>query len=219
MVLIVNGVCRYALNQSYEARTVVNIVDMQIDTTGSIMSRETAVFNQAGQLINAWVDQMLPALSDDLVFDSVSWVDLDEPDGSTGSRVTTSEHSLPLPGQSAAGTFPGNVSMLVTKQIEGNRARRNGRMYVAGLNESVTGIGDPNRIEAATVTAFQTRVSDFQSQIESGPAGADSYDSQMVVTHITERDAEGNPTAGVYSPVVSLIPNALLATQRRRLRG
>lgn len=219
MPLVVPGVARFAVNQSLEGRAVVNVLDYRIDTTGSTMSREDAVDGQAGSIIEHWVAQFLPVMVDDLTLDSVSYVDLNTADGVTGSRLNGGGTSLPAAGLSTDPPLPANAALLVTKQAPSGRGRRNGRMFLAGLEEQFTSISNGNRLEEADRAGFETRTQAFLSGTNELDTLGTAFSSNMVVVHITARDASGNPTLGDSSVVQSLIPDALLATQRRRLRG
>lgn len=219
MPLIVPGVCRYTINGAFGGgRDFANIIDMAIDTTGTNTARDDAIFDQAGVIINQWVNDVLPVLSGSHRFDSVSWVDLDEADGSVGERITTDTESLPQFGGIVGSSLPANTSVLVSKVTTRSRGARNGRMYVGFVAESHTSGPAPNQLDAAPLALWQTAFDNFKSNVEQEGA-LNEYQSQLNVVHVTARDAAGNPTAGVGTPVSELEVQAVLATQRRRLRG
>lgn len=218
MALIVPGVARFTLNQTYMGNNVANVLDYQIDTTGSTMSREDAVAAQAQDLAAAWQVRIEPIISDELILTSVTWVDLDEADGSTGTFTSGGGVTLPSEGNVASAPFPGNVSLLVRKQIQGNRARRSGRMYLCGIAESFTAVDEPNIVDAANLATINSALAGFRDDTNNLDTLGTAFESFLSVVHVTARDSEGNPTAGVHSVVSSLAADPLLATQRRRLR-
>jgi hypothetical protein len=219
MSLIVPGVVRFNINQSMGGRVVVNIIDMFMETTGSTADRAGAINDQAGVLINQWRGDLQSTSDDSLVFNSVSWVDLDSAGGSVGSRVQSGAITLPLGGTGVGDPIPPNTAMLVTKQINGGRLRRNGRMYMAGQRESVTEPTNGGLFTTAWVTTVNTALANFLGNINQTVTGVFTYTSAMSVVSITGRDADGNPTTGVHSVVTALVAQRLAATQRRRLRG
>jgi len=202
---------------------VANIIDMFIDTTGSSTLRNDAIFAQAGVLVNQWKVDVLPKLSVLYTFERVSWVDLDEDDGSTGQRTTSTGITLPLPGGDSLTPFPANVAVLVKKITDGGRGRRKGRMYIVAATEPETSSTAPNIQDPTVVTALQTSMNSFLGNVNQD-AGTFGYGSRMCVTHILTREpptkpgVPGAPLTGDHKNVNSLQVDNLLATQRRRLR-
>lgn len=220
MALIVPGVCRYSLHHTFGEREVVNIWDMRIDTTGTITDRAEAIEDQAGILINQWTADIMAELANNLIFTSVSWVDLDSATGSVGSRTSSGTVTLPYTGQVTAGEAAApNLALLVKKVAEAQRGARSGRTYLCGLTEGMTTDADPTRVTSGQLALFQAAVSDFLTNVDQSTGAAGEYDSSSVVVTTTSRDASGRPLTGIGRDIVSLQPQALLATQRRRLRG
>lgn len=211
MPVVVPGVCRFAVNQRYGPQEVINILDMQIDTTGTIDSREEGIFNVAGDIINNWMDHISAQGVQGLVVENVSWVDLDSEDGSVGSRNSTSAWTLPDTEGYVGNGFPGNVAVLVTKQVRGTRTSRNGRMYLAGADEAQTTAAAPSTLTASAITSYNAALALFLSGINDAE-GLDDITRQLVVVSGAET---ASPT---YNPVENLTVQATLATQRRRLR-
>lgn len=213
MALIVNGVCRYSLVGFFIDRPWVNVLDFQIDTTGSTENRDDVIYNQAGNILNAWVDHLAQGISDECVLTSVDWVDLDSANGSTGSRIATSEYTLPDAGTVTDAPASGNVALLVTKATASARGARHGRMYRPGVTEVQT---NGQEITPGMATSAKTQFDGFLSQVntDSGIIGVGAS-ARLVVVHTTGP----NPQTGTYSPVTNLIVEPRLATQRRRLRG
>jgi hypothetical protein len=212
--IIASGVCRYSVNGSYQGHDVVNIVDMKIDTTGTPSDRGVACFDQAGIIINEWSDSILTKLAPQYSALSVSWVDLDDAEGSTGERSTTSEDTWPQTGGNASSAFPGNVALRVNKNIIAKRGQRQGRMYLCGIAEGFSSTAEPNMIVPGNVAELNTALASFLGDInqEQGGGVGTSYSSEMVVLHTA---------AGLYtdfSVVQSLTCDQYLASQVRRIR-
>lgn len=212
MALVVNGICRFAFEGFYIDRPWVNICDMQLDTTGAIYDRDDWAFQTAGRLINGWVDHLADRVSESLVLNQVSWVDLDSATGSTGSRTVTSEHELPEAGFHPAEPLPGNLSVLITKNTNAGRGTRSGRWYQAGLTEPQV---VDNSLIPATVDMWQDSFNAFKTYIEEPSDPIGGAQRHMAVVHTTG----DNPQTGTFTTVDSLTVNPRLATQRRRLRG
>lgn len=226
MAFVVPGVARFAVNQTLEGRSVVNVLDYDIDTTGSTMSRADAVQGQAESIINQWVAQFLPVLVSSLTLDSVSFVDLDSATGVTGSVLSDGTTTLPAAGSIVTSSLPGNTSVLITKQVTSARGRRNGRMFLAGGYEGMTQAANGNVLEVADRAGFQTRADAFLANTNELDGVGTAFSSNMVVVSVLTREAPpagstgpGAPLTGEGSVVQSLVVDSLLATQRRRLRG
>lgn len=224
--LVADGIARYAVNQAYNGRAVVNIFDMKIDTTGTITDREEACFAQAGNLMNAWVDIIVPLLADQLVTNSVAWVDLDSLTGSVGARTSTTTTTLPAPGGTSSAKMPGNVAIRVNKQTSGGRGTRQGRLYLCGVNEASTDPNNPNSPNAGWIAQLQPALDDFLDAIRGENdvfLGNAAYTSQLHVIHTTSefisKNVYGPPEFVSSSPVTALTVDPILGSQRRRLRG
>lgn len=225
MAFVVPGVCRFAINAVFSGREVVNILDMRIDTTGTGTDRIDAIIDQAKVIIESVTDHLTPVQTNDLTYNSVSWVDLDEDDGSTGE---TSEGNgavtWPDAGNITTGPTPSNVAVLVTKETTRLRGHRNGRMYLCGVPEADSNDAAPNDLGGGALTSWQTAVDDFLASINQD-GGSPDYDSRLCVVHILTRGpvvppAElGPPLTGDSRDVEALVVQTRLATQRRRLRG
>lgn len=214
MPLVVAGVCRFALNQTFHGRDVVNIVDMDIDSVGELSDRNDAITDQAEVLAKQWSDDVMPDLVSDLVLVSVSWVDLNSEDGSTGSFSGSGGTALPHAGGVDNNPSSSNVSILVTKQTSSGRGSKNGRMYVCGLPEAYTTRADPNHIDSGFLATLQEDFDAWLTNINQD-SGVDPplYNSDLNVVH---NAAGGTPS---HTKVDDLNVQGLLATQRRRLRG
>ncbi len=216
MPLTIPGVVRYAMNGTSLGRAIVNVLDYKVDTTGSSGPRDTAVFDIAGILINQWVADIMLSMSSIYVFNSVSWVDLNSAGGTTGARISTASNSLPKSPLASGETLPGSVTILHTKQTISGRGKRNGRMYLSPvLEQSSSG----NSVPAASLDVFKTRATAFLNNTNQTNPVTQDYTSRMVVAHILSRDLQGNPLTGDSTDVTAFVPQALVASQRRRVRG
>lgn len=219
MAIIVPDVARFSINQTLEGRAVVNVIDMQIDTTGSTMSRDDAIVNQAKSILTEWDTYGRVNQVDDLTADSISYVDLNSASGITGNLAASATVTWPKAGSKTGSPLPANTALLVKKQTPSRRGARSGRMYVAGIPEEDTDTANGNRLSSAFQTSFTSSMAAFKSGVEELDTLGTAFESWLVVVHITARDASGNPTAGDYTRVDTLVVDGLLATQRRRLRG
>lgn len=224
-MFVVPQVCRFQINGILVNRTCTNVLDMQIDTTGSSMSRLEAIQDQAAIIVQEWEDSILPLLVDDYTAQSVGWVDLNSASGSTGETTTGSGAATwPTAGSVSTAPLPGNTSALITKQILAERGRRNGRMFMAGLSEAASSDVNPNTLTAVFLDAAQDALNAFKGDVEQSDPGPTEYTSRLAVVHVLTREPPvtpgkpGNPLTGDFKPVNNLVLAATLATQRRRLR-
>lgn len=212
--IVAPGIARYSINGTLDGQPVVNILDLNISDIES-GSREECVAWAAGDVLNQWADHVLPLVTSEYRFDSVSWVDLDSIDGSTGERSSTDGTTLPQPGGDAGACMPGGVSLLVRKIGSGGRRERNGRFYIAGISEGVTALGEVNTVNAGFVTIANAAFEALRSGLEgaeSSPGFGVNYTSSPNIVHTVN---------GVYvgkSRITSMQVDDRLATQRRRQR-
>jgi len=226
-MFIVPGVCQFTVKGTYQGRNVANVLHYFIDTTGSTKSRETACFEMAGVVINQWKADMMTYVGNAYTFTEVSWVDLDSANGTVGSRTQTATTTLPFSGAYGTSGMPGNVSILVRKNLNGRRGVRKGRIYIVGAIESDTAASLNNTLSPTMVTNWQTKVTNFHGNSNQTDQGPLEYNARMCIAHILTREPPpadkpwlpGNPLTGEAIEVNSLSVDATLATQRRRLRG
>lgn len=220
--LIWDGICRFTVNGTFSGRNVANIFDMRIDDSGLGPTRAERIVTQAGDIVNAWCDNILPLVANDYTFTSVSWVDLNALDGSTGSVTTGGDETLPQNGASTEDPLPPNVAALITKVAPGGgRSTRNGRTYLVGLRETQMDPGAPTRLTGAARGFIEAAMEQFSSDISNSEAG-EGWDSNMVVLrtrNIAEPDEEPNIVAVGADDVTAMTCDIVVATQRRRLRG
>jgi hypothetical protein len=233
-MFVVPDVCRYTVHGTIGGRQTANILDYKITASGVVTAtRPEAIDAMAGIIINEVRDSWLPRISNLWSFNSVSWIDLNTPDGVTGERNSSGAYVLPKPGTSALSAMPPNVSILVRKVIDRKRGAKNGRMYIPGVTEGETPTGASGAMDSTPVTAWQTQMTAFLGDTNQtgGIIAGQPYDSKMVVSHILTREppkklytdgsvaVPGDPLTGEGLVVRSLLVQSLLATQRRRLRG
>lgn len=213
MAIIAPGICRYVVHGRYGGQEMLNIIDMQIDTTGEIVGRHDAISTVAGDIINNWSDHILEIVSSSYTVETLTWVDLDEADGETGIRTSTDGSSWPLPGGQSADGFPGNTYLKVTKVLEGkNRQQRNGTLRLGAIPEGATSPGSPNVVnDPGYLSLVQPALDDFLDGIND--QGVFEFSRQMVVVHTV------NDVFTSYSGVASLLSTNRLGTLSRRMPG
>jgi hypothetical protein len=119
----------------------------------------------------------------------------------------------------------GNVSVLVTKNVDAVRGARRGRMYIGGVSESVNDTFVPNTMLTSQQTTWQAAFNAFLGDSNQTPGTPTTYSARMCVPHIVTRYPPkpnqdiGSPHTGIDHLVGSLSVQSRLATQRRRLRG
>lgn len=208
--IVAPGIARFTVNGVFNGRPVANILDMQVDTTGSILSRAESCFTIAGDIINNWADHVLPIVSSQYQFTSVSWVDLDSLTASTGERSSTSDTDLPAQGSASGGTAQGNVAFRVNKAGVASRGQRAGRMYLVGVSEDANENSNGNQVNTAWQGYVNQAMQDFLDGITDQ---LDDPQRQLVVVHVVDGLYQG------YSEVTNLSCDPRFGSQRRRLRG
>lgn len=211
--IVAPTICRYAVQALFNSRPVVNILDMHIDTTGSSEDRETAIFDQAGIILNEWDDRVLPLLTNQYVAQKVSWVDLNSLSGTTGERSDSGGHTWPQPGGSSDGSTPGNVAYRVNKQTSSERGARQGRMYLCGVGESANENANGNEVHSTIAATMNTMLDGLLPALNQTEGGPSDFTSALHVVHTVDGAFSSS------SEVVQLVIDAVFGSQRRRLRG
>ncbi len=109
-------------------------------------------------------------------------------------------------GTGTAGHLPQNSSTLVHKRSGVGGRRNRGRLNFVPPSEN--SVANNGRIDAASVTGYQQRFSNWLLGIQSLVGAAD-----MVILHSTGISVTPPPTV-----VTSLVVDPVISTQRRRLR-
>lgn len=207
MPIIAPEVCRFAVNGTLAGQDIVNIIDVNITATEG---RDEALFDTAGAIIDAWVDNVLQALHNTYSFDSVSWVDLNSEGGLTGSRTQTPTNVLPETGTNSGGVLPNNAVAVVVKNLSGKtRQQRNGSIRLAGIPEDFTIPGSGNFLTNDAVTGYSTALNGFATDVSTASGGL----YQLVVIHTVEGAYDGK------SEILSFQTKSQIGTQRRRMPG
>lgn len=210
MALIAPDICRYTIVGTLAGQDCQNILDVRLVEPG-ILSREDVISEVAGDLLNQWVDHILPLVCDDYTFTSVRWVDLDTPDGSTGSRTSTDGTTLPAQGELVFDPLPNNVYAKITKNLEGkNRIQRNGTLRLGGLAEGWTDPAAPNTVATARRTEIQDAFEALKDGINEGVGG---WSTNLVVVHTVDQEYSG------YSEIANFTCAPVVGTIRRRMPG
>jgi len=122
-------------------------------------------------------------------------------DGAEDLKAVT---AISLPGLKTGSMLPPNSALLLHKRTARGGRRGRGRMYLP-WSIQVTETDEAGVIAAATVTAQQAKATAFLSALGSNTV-------PMVVLHEPGQTATGPP-----NPVTSLLVDARVGTQRRRL--
>lgn len=211
-IIVAPSVCRFTVNGVANGRPVANIVDCQVDTTGSVISRAEAIFNLAGDIINNWDDHVMTLTTSQYTAQSVSWVDLNSVDGTVGERSVTSDTSWPANGRATGGTAQGNVAYRVNKVGGVTRGQRRGRMYIPCVSEDANLGTNGNLVNPTFVGYVNSAMGEFLDGINDDIIPGREYSSKMVVVHLVGDTFES------YSDVEQLICDPTFGSQRRRLR-
>lgn len=215
MALVAPGVVRFAINGTFAGtRPWTNIWD--VDMLAPIgESRELACLAYANEIVPVWDGSIAQSISEQVVMTDITWVDLDSETGSTGAISTTG--GAGTEGDQTGPVLPANVAVLATKQAASARGSRNGRMYIPGLPESDA---DGLDISAGALATLNDRLDAFLTAL-TDPASVQPVAAQPVVLHTRNIGTPSNPNivyAG-HDPILTLVAQSRLATQRRRLRS
>lgn len=214
MALIAPGVCRYSIIGTVDGQDVINVFDYLVDTTGDVNDRPGAINGIAGDIINNWTDHILPGLSASYSALEVRWVDLDDADGTTGSRSSTSNETWPQPGLVSGAVLPNNTCALVVKRLEGkNRQQRNGLTRLGGIPEAFTVPGSGNFLTSDAVTGYTDSLNEFLSGTNDAEGPEIGAQRQMCVVHTVEQVYSG------VSGVLDFSCKSNVGTIRRRMPG
>lgn len=218
-MFVVDSVVRFSVNGSMvgSGRTTANIVDVWLEDAGGDEIRAQNVLTLAEKVLDSWDDNIRPKQVDELTLQSVSWVDLNDENGSTGTISTTASNTWPAAGGTAGEAVAFNTSILVRKAIVADRSRRQGRMYVPGIPEADVASG--YTLTGTARPLWQAEFDDFFNDLQGTITnGGVPYDHYPAVVHVLTRDANENPLTGDSREVTAFSVQQVLATQRRRLR-
>lgn len=217
MALVAPECVRYTINGRYLTRPAVNVLDMVVQPNdNSIISRNDAIPIVAGVIIDAWADTVMSRFNSSYTFDSVSYVDLNDPNGPVGEVTQTDFISLPQQATGNGEPLTAALAMLVTKETQRQRGSRPGRWFLPAFTEGdIAG----NIWINSTLVATNDELSDFLERVtETGII----QDINQFPTVIHTRNA-GTP----QNPVIQYVNNTQItglqaqgrvSTQRRRNR-
>lgn len=213
--IVANGICRFTVHGTFAGRPVANILDMKIDTTGTLFNRHSAIEQQSGAIMAAWSELVLDSIVvNNYVATKVSWIDLDSLTGETGERSVGGGNTWPKAGNGTVSAMPGNVALRINKLTNGGRGSKQGRMYLCGVAENWTSDEDPNLIIGVNAAGVTEAMGQFLDDIclNAGLANPDLVSSQLHVVHTKDGEFVNS------TEVVGLECDSTLASQRRRLR-
>ena len=210
--LIADSMVRYSLVATYLGEEVVNIFDMYVDIDDGPLgpTRRAGCDRVGADLLNAWVEHILPALHSAYVFERVDYIDLGSAGGPTGTVTSTEDNVLPLAGGNSSGDpLPASVAMRVDKVSDTERGQRNGRMFLVGLNETMI---EGNNFTSGIIQNFQTAFDAFLPAItETGVVDDYNYDPRVI--HVVGGVFQNSTSIETY------VPRRASSTQVRRLPG
>lgn len=156
-------------------------------------------------VMEAWIDSIGSGYNLDT---SVTGVTVYVGGGSGGTEVYTSSLS-PFTGPNSNALVPQNTAILIRKRTDLAGKRGRGRLYIPEVPEgSVDAVGT---LVPADRAAWQARASALLANLTTAEPG---WNLPMVVLHRSEgAGVEPPPT-----PVLNLVVESKVATQRRRLR-
>lgn len=202
--LVLANAVRYELQHEYLGRDLENVIDMYVNE--GTLSRDAAIIVAGGKIVESWVSNILPFLSNNFATVNLHWTDLASASGSTGDITTGGIFTLPVSGTVAGDAMPSNVAVRVNKSVLGVRGSRAGRLYMSGVPESKQANGVISGPFQADLQAGWD-----QFQIDVTQDGAD-YASTPAVIH---QPQIGAPT---LSFVTAWNVLSALRSQGRRLR-
>lgn len=199
---------RYTLHGLYLGKPVATVLDMYVNNA-LLVDYSGELFTLAGDILNNWAQHVVPGLSNQYQFTSISWLDLGD-GGWTGERTGTDSYDLPVAGGEAGQPISGNTAMLVLKATEARRGERQGRMFLPGAVEPYI---EGNFLTPAFVASFNSdNLVPFYDGINDNGTGPGEAAHWPVVIHTKN---------GVYqsrSRVNAFTLQGQVASQRRRNR-
>jgi hypothetical protein len=209
--LILGGVCRFSVRQTMLNVQISNIIDVKIDNESLTQSRAESCENQAGRILKKWDEHVKAYQLNDVTCREVSWVDLDTANGSVGQRQTADGVQWPVQGLHPGAAGPTFLSARINKLTNAGRGLKAGRLFLAGIHESMTAPGDPNRIDQDTLNGLAIAFEAFRTGIKAtAGAGGQGYNSRWVVVH---RPLVGQPS---FSDVTGVATHENVTHQIRR---
>lgn len=185
-------------------------------TNGAGISVGSEVEDVVKDFANNFQDHIMAMLNAVVILDGFRYVSLNSASGQTGTMA-------PDPGKRTAGagtnqpTSP-NVTLLVRKGASGGRGKRSGRSYLPGVHEGeIDGAG---RLSPDYVAANNEMLQDFLDGVSDSDSTGTEGNRYPCVIHrpAAAREPGEDVVQGSQSRITTLTCDALVATQRRRLR-
>lgn len=206
-----------AKHHQTDGRPADCVVDISVDELA--ISRETAVLDAASHFSAIWQDFVTSQTSNTLTYDGAHYIDLDSLTGITGLVGPAGGHATV--GVLTSSAASPQVSYLVKKACSANRSQRAGRMYVPAPQELE--IDNNGVLTTARQNAFNTALSTLRSALNGIGGLTQPISTAWRVVHI-DRHGFDNPADSEHwtwnsTDVTNAVVDAIVATQRRRLRG
>lgn len=194
-------------------KAIDNVVDISLDEFG--VARDAAVAVMVGRVNKPWQQHMLQLMANNITFTGCAWIDLDRLDGTAGFQ--SPDGSASTTGALTVASLPPNSALLVRKNTAAVRGERQGRMFIAGPPED--SIGEDGAVTGAFATNSNNELAQYLSAIQSLPGTPALATTAVRVVHVHKHDSD-DPADWDWSSstVNSLVLDAKIATQRRRLR-
>lgn len=209
MPLVAASTIRFAIEGTFQGAPCVTIWD-QFAAEGAYADREEACELLGALLLAEWHTNILQWMDTSYVAQQVSFVDLSQDDGITGSITSSGSISWPATGAiSTTNSYTPASATLVTKNTTARRGERAGRMFLPAPRE---GQVDAGILDNVYLTGLRDSLNDVLENMTTSVGDPSVYPS---VTHIRQ----GAPNVGIPSRVTSMSVRPRLSTQRRRNRG
>lgn len=208
-IIFSDNVTEVAVQHLISGRPAVNVLHVKTDTLlGTFDPEETA-----RDLLDNWQDHIIPLVTSNVVVQGAAWRSLDEGNGASGFLIPDGDK--PTEGGQAGAAATPNVAWLIRKEVTGrSRTERNGRMYIAGVEEA--GVTAAGVVSGDYPTLWSDALEDFLSGVDGGVLAA----NKLVVLTIPKAARAPGPvefTVGT-NDVSRLVLDPLVATMRKRLR-
>lgn len=214
---IVRFTFKHLLANSHAADCVI---DVSVDEFAS--TRHDAVFDMTDNTRDAWQDNIMGIMGNTVNFVGGHFTDLDSTGGVSGDFSPNAAKPI-LGGVTNNQTTP-NTAYLVRKHCSHTRRQRPGRMYLPGVDETVT--DQFGRVTSSFITAANTRLNSFKSALTNvGVSVTHPSTTAWRVVHISGYDGAvapgfplGRPNAWDSSDVSAADMDSVVASMRRRNR-
>lgn len=206
--LVIPNAVRYSVNMTLDGTDLSCMVDATVTGSGD---RDDNLFEGAQWVLKTWHDVVRPKQTTFLALVDVSYLDLDDEFGPTGSTSSgpSGTPTWPSTGVLDEVCLPSNVAVRIDKGISGIRGLKGGRMFVPGIAESYT--TQANTLTGAAITAFSTVAAGLLTNLNNHtlPGGA------VLDWCVLHQPADASPSS---SEISSVTIASKVRSQGRRLR-